>query len=375
MSGQSSISHLDPASSSPLLRTGDLFGIVDIADPSQSASGSTVKVTLADFFAALPTPIVLTNASGNPALVLQVGGTAPSGAFFGNYTGVMAHVSGDAIWHALSGGGSGGTAKFIAASSGGTLLAPTATLSGNVLGMFGATGYGTGWVTSVRGWLQIIADDDWSGTSHPTKFEFQTTGVGSIVPRVVGSIGSDGVFGFNFGLVVTVPANAKAVDVLGWSLTGASTVSLATFAGTANTSGIYTALSLAITNTASGAGSLLLDLLAGAGGVTSMFSVGVTGIVNVRKYLQFQTGEVTGTSGSVFKNPTYGLTLYGVTGSMYDAALLDNGGNPIVAVAGTSKLAFFGVTAVTRPVLATGTGKTVDNVITALQTLGLVSQT
>jgi hypothetical protein len=33
-----------------------------------------------------------------------------------------------------------------------------------------------------------------------------------------------------------------------------------------------------------------------------------------------------------------------------------------------------GVTAITPPVLATGTGKTVDNVITELQALGLVTQ-
>lgn len=39
------------------------------------------------------------------------------------------------------------------------------------------------------------------------------------------------------------------------------------------------------------------------------------------------------------------------------------------------RIGFYGVTPTTRQVLATGTGKTVDNVITALQTLGLVSQT
>jgi len=40
-----------------------------------------------------------------------------------------------------------------------------------------------------------------------------------------------------------------------------------------------------------------------------------------------------------------------------------------------NKLGFYGVPVVARQVLATGTGKTVDDVITALQNLGLVSQT
>jgi hypothetical protein len=46
-----------------------------------------------------------------------------------------------------------------------------------------------------------------------------------------------------------------------------------------------------------------------------------------------------------------------------------------VLIAGSAtKLGFFGTTPIARAVLATGTSKTVDNVITALQNLGLVSQ-
>jgi hypothetical protein len=37
-------------------------------------------------------------------------------------------------------------------------------------------------------------------------------------------------------------------------------------------------------------------------------------------------------------------------------------------------LGFYGVTPIARAVLATGAGATVDNVITALQNLGLVKQ-
>ena len=41
----------------------------------------------------------------------------------------------------------------------------------------------------------------------------------------------------------------------------------------------------------------------------------------------------------------------------------------------TGKIGFYATTAITQATLATGGGATVDNVITALQNLGLVSQT
>lgn len=40
----------------------------------------------------------------------------------------------------------------------------------------------------------------------------------------------------------------------------------------------------------------------------------------------------------------------------------------------TAKIGFWGATPVAQQILATGTGKTVDNVITFLQTLGLCKQ-
>ena len=46
-----------------------------------------------------------------------------------------------------------------------------------------------------------------------------------------------------------------------------------------------------------------------------------------------------------------------------------------IGTAATQKIGFFGVTPIIPPVLATGTGATVDNVITALQNLGLITQT
>lgn len=251
---------LAAAASTPLLRGADVLAFVDTSDTAQSPQGSTVKVTLDDFFGAVPSPVVVVNGGSTPALTLQMGSVvAPPAALFGGGSAVIAtDDSGGAFWHGLVGGGVGGGfgfTKFIGATSGGTLSAPTATQEGMVLAAFAGTGFGVNW-PGIRGALYIVADDHWSATSHPTKLEFLTTPTGAIVPRTVGSIGSNGEF--------------------------------------------------------------VLD---------------------------------------------------------YGASILDGAGHTVIAVAATSTLGFYGVTPVARPVLATGTGKTVDNVITALQTLGLVSQT
>lgn len=73
-----SILNLLTGSSSPLLASGDVLPFVDISDTTQSASGSTVKATLTQFFAAIPVPIVITSASANALAVGLAGATNPA---------------------------------------------------------------------------------------------------------------------------------------------------------------------------------------------------------------------------------------------------------------------------------------------------------
>lgn len=71
-------------------------------------------------------------------------------------------------------------------------------------------------------------------------------------------------------------ANTTPLTITGQSLMGSDTHAGISYAGTWNTSGAPTALSVAVTNTAS-SGGLLLNLLAGAGGATSEFKVDTAG--------------------------------------------------------------------------------------------------
>lgn len=77
-------------------------------------------------------------------------------------------------------------------------------------------------------------------------------------------------------LLITPAVNTNALAVTGYSLTGSDASSLMDLAGTWNTSGVATALKLNILNTASGTGSLLMDLQVGS---ASMFQVTKTGAI------------------------------------------------------------------------------------------------
>jgi hypothetical protein len=68
------------------------------------------------------------------------------------------------------------------------------------------------------------------------------------------------------------------------------------------------------------------------------------------------------------------ITGRGATSSTSHFIATNSAGNKTLELRDDLAIGFYGVTPVTRQVLATGAGATVDNVITALQNLGLVSQ-
>jgi hypothetical protein len=80
----------------------------------------------------------------------------------------------------------------------------------------------------------------------------------------------------------TVPANTVGIGATGYSLTGSASASFVDLAGTWSTSGTPTAIKLNITDTASNAASLLMNLQATVSGVTtSQFKVRKDGVTTV----------------------------------------------------------------------------------------------
>lgn len=76
-------------------------------------------------------------------------------------------------------------------------------------------------------------------------------------------------------------ANTSILTSTGYSETGSDNTPMVSLAGTLNTTGAsYDVFRMAVTNTATGANTNLMNLLAGAGGVTSEFSVTSNGSIN-----------------------------------------------------------------------------------------------
>jgi len=83
------------------------------------------------------------------------------------------------------------------------------------------------------------------------------------------------------GETIIAEANEVPFTISGYSLTGANAQSLLSLAGTWNTTGNPVGIRMAITNTASGATSKLLEFLVGAAGATSAFNIDKAGTITL----------------------------------------------------------------------------------------------
>lgn len=104
-------------------------------------------------------------------------------------------------------------------------------------------------------------------------------------------------------------ANQSVLTSTGYSLTGSDATGMVSLAGTWNTSGNPIALSIAITNTASGSTSKFASFKAGASGATEVFSVDKAGSVQVGDptanfiALKIRDSTIYADSSNVFLNP------------------------------------------------------------------------
>lgn len=112
-------------------------------------------------------------------------------------------------------------------------------------------------------------------------------------------------------LAITPEANKSGLSISGYSLNGANAQSAVDIAGTWNTSGTPTALKINITDMASNAASLLMDLQVGG---VSYFSIRKNGFLSVAGSIQTPAG---GGGGLNLANDTGTLTI----GASYDTKL------------------------------------------------------
>jgi len=111
----------------------------------------------------------------------------------------------------------------------------------------------------------------------------------------------------------TVPANTVGIGLSGYSLTGSNAQSMLDLAGTWNTTGTPTALKLNVTDTASNAASLLMDLQVGG---TSRFRVTKAGSVVSRGSLSITDGTYTSSFSLSSITGYIGLFTIGLEGEL-----------------------------------------------------------
>src|SRR4051812_27035965 len=83
------------------LASGDVIGAVDISDTSQSAHGSFDSITVANFFASIPSPVNVTSASATALAVGRLGATTPA---FTVDASIASQVAGLKVTGAVTGG-------------------------------------------------------------------------------------------------------------------------------------------------------------------------------------------------------------------------------------------------------------------------------
>jgi len=119
------------------------------------------------------------------------------------------------------------------------------------------------------------------------------------------------------------PVNTSAIIGSGYSLTGTDATSMVNLAGTWNTTGIPTAIKFNVTDTASNAASLLLDLQAGAASKFSVSKAGVVTTVSVTINQSSTTGAkpvITLDQGDIDEDY---FKFIGISDTSVDRALVD----------------------------------------------------
>jgi hypothetical protein len=131
------ITSLLTGSSTPLLASGDVLVFVDISDLTQAPTGSTVKATQTQFFAAINVPIVITSASAG---AFAVGLTGSTNSAFKVDASTASQVAGLKI----TGAATGGTVALVVTDSG---AAANLTINALGIGTIGIGSVSTGRVT------------------------------------------------------------------------------------------------------------------------------------------------------------------------------------------------------------------------------------
>lgn len=246
---------LGAATGTSLSVTAALTAYSGTAIPAGGTAGSGIKFSSTANFGVFFGSGAPTLAAAQGAIYLRSDGTSS--------TGVYTNTDGSTTWAAIGGGGGGLTVGTTTIASGTT----TRILYDNAgtLGEYTITGSGT--VVAMQTSPSLVTPA--LGVATATSLAVNGATIGSNALAVTG------LTALSRKLTITQgTADESILASTGYSVTGSGTTSMVDLAGTWNTSGAPTAIKLNVTNTASSASSLLMDLQVGG---TSQFKVDRSG--------------------------------------------------------------------------------------------------
>ena len=184
------------------LAASDKLAWLDISDLTQSVNGSVLAITITNFFATIPAPVIVTSASANALAVGRLGSTTPA------FT-VDASTASQVAGFKVTGAATGGTVALVATDSGADT---NVTLNAKGTGTIGIGSVSTGRVTitpvtTITGSLTLSAALVYGGVTLSNA----VTGTGNMVlsasPTLTGTITAaianfSGLVSANAGLVV-----------------------------------------------------------------------------------------------------------------------------------------------------------------------------
>jgi hypothetical protein len=231
-----------------------------------------------------------------------------------------------------------------------------------------SVGDGLSWVSSIGGFETNITADPTSSTFEINDFTTNFTGTG---------IASNSNFGTRYLTNLRLNAGVSARTLTG--MFSNAVFSSASSGGLTGGGVFISQAAQAVNDNGSQTVSNVVAMNAIAG--TSRSGGTSTAAYGFRSQI-LHTGTVTSGYGFYAQNDSgagtlttqYGFYAEGLTGATTNYALYTNAGDIRLMASNSDKIGFHGVTPVARQLLATGAGATVDDVITALQNLGLLRQ-
>lgn len=249
------------------LAAGDVIGMVDISDTTQSAHGSLDSITVTNFFGTIPVPVVITSTGSlvvTAANGVRFGATAAPAGITGLFTTEnQAYVTPDTNSNVLRGSvfgtiGYGAVPRLIGARSGGTVTIPTAVIDANLLTMQGVGYDGTDWAIGAE--VVFTALGTWSGANRGTAVAFQTTPSGSTSRTTSFSFSHTGTTSRFKGMSTAMSWRNNADDADNLIITDAGAATFRTTVGIGTAAAANRGLVLAGTITAASGTARILSL-------------------------------------------------------------------------------------------------------------------